>query len=75
MSVTLTAQDLWPLVQKLPHEEQLRLARLALREVARDGRADAVAYQEVPPAENEFSSDDDPLAWEAGGWEEFDAPR
>jgi hypothetical protein len=27
---TLTADDLWPLVRKLPHEEQVRLAKLAL---------------------------------------------
>ncbi len=30
MATMLTADDLWPLVRKLPHEEQVRLAKLAL---------------------------------------------
>ena len=71
---TITAQDLWPLVQKLPHDEQVRLAKLALRAAA-SVRDDTGAYLASPPALDEFSSDDDPLAWEGGGWEDFDAPR
>jgi len=31
--------------------------------------ADAALYQSLPPARDEFSSEGDPLAWEAGGWE------
>jgi len=31
--------------------------------------ADAVAYSSVPPTDDEFSADDDPLAWDADGWE------
>lgn len=30
---------------------------------------DAAAYQAHPPTANEFSTDDDPLAWDADGWE------
>ena len=30
---------------------------------------DAAAYQAHPPATAEFSTDDDPLAWDADGWE------
>jgi len=30
---------------------------------------DAAAYQAHPPAAPEFSTDDDPLAWDADGWE------
>lgn len=30
---------------------------------------DAAAYQAHPPAETEFSTADDPLAWDADGWE------
>lgn len=76
MNHTLTAEDLWPLVRKLPHDEQVRLARLALRAAtARSGAADAEAYRATPPAADEFSHDEDPLAWEAEGWDEFDAPR
>ncbi|MFL5351994.1 hypothetical protein [Archangium sp.] len=75
MSQTLTAQDLWPLVQKLPHDEQVRLAKLALRAAAQGGFPDAEAYRAAPPSVEEFSSQEDPLTWEAEGWEEFDASR
>ena len=70
----LKAHDLLPLVQRLSHEEQLRLVKLALRAAASNGN-DAAAYGAVPPRDDEFSSDDEPLAWEADGWEEFSAPR
>ena len=30
---------------------------------------DAAAYQAHPPTPTEFSTDDDPLAWDADGWE------
>ena len=73
MSSALTADDLWPLVLKLPHEEQVRLAKLALRAAA--GGVDAESYAASPPGADEFSSDEDALAWDADGWDEFDAPR
>ena len=31
--------------------------------------ADAGVYQSLPPARDEFSSEDEPLAWDADGWE------
>ena len=67
MSAPLTASDFWPLILKLPHEERVRLATLALRAAARDDSS-AAAYDATPPAPDEFSSDDEPLAWDAEGW-------
>ncbi|HJT66521.1 MAG TPA: type II toxin-antitoxin system prevent-host-death family antitoxin [Pyrinomonadaceae bacterium] len=32
---------------------------------------DAATYQAHPPAAAEFSTDDNPLAWDAEGWENF----
>jgi hypothetical protein len=72
MADVLTAKDLWPLVQKLPHDEQVRLAQLALAAAAGAHR-DAEAYRTAPPAE--LGSDDDALAWEAEGWDDIDAER
>ena len=63
----LTAEDLWPLVQKLPHDQQVRLAKLALR--AASNRNEGDVYRAAPPGPEEFSSDEDPLSWEAEGWE------
>lgn len=71
----LTAQDLWPLVTKLSHDEQVRLAKLALAAAGGVPAADLAQYQATPPGAQEFSSSDDPLGWEAEGWDEFDAPR
>ena len=75
MNPMLTAEDLWPLVLKLTHDEQVRLAKLALRAAAHSGEADAEAYRVSPPGADEFSSEEDPLAWDAEGWKEFDATR
>jgi hypothetical protein len=72
MSDPLTASDFWPLILKLPHDERVRLAKLALRAAATDDSS-AEAYAAATP--DEFSSDDEPLAWESQGWEEFGAPR
>ena len=74
MSDPLTASDFWPLILKLPHDERVRLAKLALRAAAHDDSA-AAAYAVAPPSPDEFSSDEEPLAWESQGWEEFGAPR
>ena len=73
MSDPLTASDFWPLILKLPHDERVRLAKLALQAAAHDDAA--AAYAAAPPAPDEFSSDEEPLAWEGQGWEEFGAPR
>jgi hypothetical protein len=74
MSDPLTASDFWPLILKLPHDERVRLAKLALRAAATDDSSPE-AYAAAPPTPDEFSSDDEPLAWESQGWEEFGAPR
>lgn len=66
-----TALELQHLVEKLTPEEQVRLARLALR-LASKARSTR-AYAESPPAEAEFTSDDDSLGWDAEGWDEFSA--
>jgi hypothetical protein len=75
MKPNVTADDLWPLVSKLLPQEQVRLAKLALRAAARSGTDDAAAYRAMPVAGDEFSSDEDPLTWDAEGWGDFDAPR
>lgn len=74
MNPTLTADDLWPLVEKLSHDQQVKLARRALLAAARSG-ADADAYRAAPPAPDDFGSDEEGAAWEAEGWEEFQASR
>jgi hypothetical protein len=74
MAQPLTADDLLPLVAKLPHDEQVRLAQLALR-AARDAARDAAAYQRMPVRPDEFSQNDDGASWEAEGWEAIGAPR
>ncbi len=75
MKPNVTADDLWPLVSKLSPHEQVRLAKLALRAAASGSTDDAAAYAAAPVKPDEFSSDEDPLAWEAEGWEGVDAPR
>jgi hypothetical protein len=72
MANDLTAKDLWPLVQRLPRAERIRLAKLALSARA---TSDADAYSAAQPTPGEFDSDDDPLSWEADGWDGVDAPR
>jgi len=70
MSDPLTASDFWPLILKLPHDERVRLAKLALRAAATDDPSPE-AYAAAPATPDEFSSDDEPLAWESQGWEEW----
>ena len=71
MDVPLTARDLWPLLLKLPHDEQLRLAKLAFHAASGRGLDDNRAYQAAPPSADEFSIADDPLTWEGEGWDEY----
>ena len=65
MAKTLTADDILPLVVSLTPQERVRLLRLM---VLPQG-ADAPVYQSVPPSRDEFSADEEPLAWDAEGWE------
>ena len=59
----LTADDILPLVAALPPEERARLLRLI---ASPEGRDDSI-YASVPPRRDEFSADEEPLAWEAEG--------
>jgi len=74
MAQPLTADDLLPLVAKLPHDEQVRLAQLALR-AARDTTRDAAAYRAALVRPDEFSQDEEGASWEGEGWEAAGAPR
>jgi hypothetical protein len=60
----LTADDLLPLVARLAPGERDRLVRLI---DATSGR-DASVYGMTPPGRDEFSSNDEPLAWNSEGW-------
>ena len=65
MSQPLTANDLLPLVKHLTLAERTRLVRL----IAESSASDAALYRSFPPGKDEFSSDDEPLGWDADGWE------
>jgi len=67
MAKTLSADDILPLVASLTPKERVRLLRL----IALPQGADAPVYQSVPPSRGEFSADEEPLAWDAEGWEEM----
>jgi hypothetical protein len=67
MSKPLTADDLLPLVACLEPQERIRLLRLITLRPSNTDTADA--YHILPTARDEFTSDDDPLAWDAEGWE------
>jgi len=66
MEKPLSAEELFPLVDRLSPQERLRLLRLISLRPAADDRE---AYLALPPRHDEFSSDTDPLAWDADGWE------
>jgi hypothetical protein len=66
MPKSLSAEDVLPLVACLPTEERRRLIRLI---VSQPGANDSDTYRVLPPAQQEFSRDDDPLAWDSEGWE------
>ena len=67
MARALTADDILPLVDSLTLEERVRLQRL----IAKPQGSDRSVYRSVPPSRDEFSADDEPLAWDAEGWEEI----
>jgi hypothetical protein len=66
MAKTLTADDILPLVASLTPRERIRLLRL----IALPQGADPSVYRLVPPSHDEFSADEEPLAWDAEGWED-----
>jgi hypothetical protein len=65
MAQPLTANDLLPLVARLAPGERSRLAHL----IEATSERDASVYGTTPPGREEFSNDEDPLAWDAEGWE------
>jgi hypothetical protein len=65
MPKPLTADDIIPLIASLTPLERVRL----LRFIALSQGTDASFYGSLPPSREEFSSDEEPLAWDAGGWE------
>ncbi len=67
MPKTLSAEDIFQLVDCLSTPERLRLLRLiSTRSVADDREV----YRAAPPRDEEFSTDEEPLAWDAEGWED-----
>jgi len=67
MPKPLSAEDIFPLVDRLSSQERLRLLRLISTRPAADDRD---AYRTLPPRNEEFSGDEEPLAWDAEGWED-----
>ena len=65
MPKPLSADDILPLVKSLTPRERVRLMRLI---VVSPGN-DAAAYDSIPPGRDEFSSEQEPLEWDAEGWE------
>ena len=63
----LTADDIMTLVASLPDSERIRL----LRWIASPRGTDASVYTVAPPIDDEFSGEDESLAWEGDGWEAF----
>ena len=65
MQGDLKAEDVAPLVAKLSAPERARLLRL-MATLGADGRV----YAASPPSNDEFGTDEDPLGWDAAGWED-----
>jgi hypothetical protein len=56
-----------PLVASLTERERIKL----LKWIASPHGTDASSYTAATPARDEFSGEDEPIAWEADGWDEF----
>jgi len=65
MARALRADDILPLVESLTPLERVRLLRL----IAKPEGGEALVYGALPPLRDEFSADDEALAWDAEGWE------
>lgn len=67
----VTVEDLLPLVAKLTREERVRLSQLALQVTAEEEKTAVVeAYRASPVLDQEFGDSEDPLSWDAEGWED-----
>lgn len=60
-----TAEEIVPLVEALSPPERARL----LRPITRARKVDSSVYEAIPPSLDEFSADEDPLAWDSEGWQ------
>jgi hypothetical protein len=69
MAKRMTADDILPLVASMTARERARLLKLMSLRSSSDA---AVVYGAMPPGTDEFSANEEPLAWEAEGWEKFD---
>jgi hypothetical protein len=69
MAKSMTADDILPLVASLTPQERVRLLRLIASRPSSDA---AAASSAVPPGKDEFSSDEEPLSWDAEDWEHLD---
>lgn len=65
MAKPMTADDILPLVAKLEPQERVRLMRLITEQRISD---EAALYAVMPPQDDEFSTDEEPLSWDAEGW-------
>jgi hypothetical protein len=65
MAKSLTADDILPLVACLTPQERLRLLRL----IGTGQVNERDLYKALPAARDEFSSEEEPLLWDAEGWE------
>lgn len=63
-----TVEEIVPLVEALSPAERARLLRL----ITRTGNLDSSVYDAMPPSPQEFSADEDALAWDSEGWENVD---
>lgn len=68
MASPLTVEQIIPLVEALPLAERARLVRL----ITASPTSDSSIYASRPPASNEFSTDEELLAWDSNGWESVD---
>ena len=75
MGMPLTAQDIWPLVEKLSPAERVRLVAMASAMDTSESATDASRYSAAPARPGEFDADTSGLGWEAEGWDEFDPAR
>ena len=64
--MSLTAEDILPLVASLTPQERVRLLRL----ITLPPGADVAVYRSVPPTADEFSTDEYLLAWDPDAWED-----
>jgi hypothetical protein len=60
-----TVEEIVPLVAALSPIERARLLRL----ITTTRNIDSSVYEAIPPSPDEFSADEDPLAWDSEGWE------